>query len=61
MVVTTRLRKCWNRLSNQTVIIITRWRLYAIASFQADGFELAKPIVHRAFQRCLRGLSPSVD
>ncbi|MFQ5733832.1 MAG: tetratricopeptide repeat protein, partial [Planctomycetaceae bacterium] len=28
--------------------------LMAVASFSADGFELAKPIIHRAFQRCRR-------
>lgn len=28
--------------------------LFALASFSADGFELAKPVIHRAFQRCLR-------
>lgn len=28
--------------------------LLAVASFAADGFELAKPAIHRAFQRCVR-------
>jgi len=28
--------------------------LLAVASFAADGFELAKPAIHRAFQRCTR-------
>ena len=28
--------------------------LLAVASFAADGFDLAKPVIHRAFQRCLR-------
>jgi tetratricopeptide (TPR) repeat protein len=28
--------------------------LMALASFSADGYELAKPAIHRAFQRCAR-------
>jgi tetratricopeptide (TPR) repeat protein len=28
--------------------------LMALASFSADGYELAKPAIHRAFQRCSR-------
>lgn len=28
--------------------------LLAVASFSADGYELAKPAIHRAFQRCAR-------
>lgn len=28
--------------------------MFAIAQFSADGFDLAKPAIHRAFQRCVR-------
>lgn len=28
--------------------------MFAIAQFASDGFELAKPAIHRAFQRCVR-------
>ena len=32
---------------------LTALALYAVASLQQDGYELAKPAIHRAFQKCI--------